>query len=100
VNLIRPFFATGGTVPSYGVAARYNFDLTGITGISQAVQSGALWGTASWGISLWGAGSSTAGRYQGGAGLGSNVAVALKGASIDRTILIGFDIAYSPAGIL
>lgn len=100
VNLIRPFFATGGTVPNYRVGARYNFDLTGITGVSQSVQAGSLWGTASWGISLWGAGSAVAGRYQGGSGLGSNVAVALAGSSIDKAILIGFDLAYSPGGIL
>jgi hypothetical protein len=100
VNLIRPFFLTSGTVPSYSTAARYNFDLTAITGVTQSVQTTVLWGSATWGISLWGAGSAVSGSYRGASGFGSNVALALAGRSIDKTILAGFDVAFSPGGIL
>jgi hypothetical protein len=102
VSMARPLFITDGTVPNYAIEARYDYDQGSIGSVPFTSQSGTLWiwGTAIWGSSLWGSGRGTAGEWRGVAGIGSAVAIALKGSSQAKTTLTHIEATYTVGGPL
>lgn len=95
----RPLFITDGTSPQYTLEARFDYDLSEIDTISYvAGTTGAVWDTATWDASVWGSGVGTAGWWRGLTGIGTSVALALKGASQSRTTLTSIAVNYTMAG--
>lgn len=102
VLMARPHMLTTGTPPQYGVEARYDFNLSEPTTVpyEAAPPSPSSWGEADWGELIWGVGQSTAGDFRGTTGIGSHVALAWRGASKNRTTLVGFDVMFDAGGPL
>jgi hypothetical protein len=101
VRLIRPILRVDGASPAYTVRARYDFDESAI---SETVTAGAtteaLWDAAIWDVDLWGAGLEAEKQIAGSVGIGSHVAIALKGECHAEAILIGFDCTWEEGGFL
>jgi hypothetical protein len=100
VSLIRPRFLGQSTAPSFSVGARYDFDLTELDPVSVATGAGSVWDTAVWDTAVWGGDYSASTRVCGATGIGVNVALAWRGAAVDRTILSGFEVTYQSGGFL
>jgi hypothetical protein len=99
--MVRPRFITDGTSPQYTVAARFDFDQAEVPAVTYVAQTGAgLWDSAIWDSAVWGTGAGTAGEWRGVSGMGSAVAVALRGASVARTTLVGLDTMWRSGGPL
>ncbi len=100
VQYIRPIFLSGG-VPAFTVAARYDFDITEISGSpAYGIAGSGLWDTAIWNESVWGGGIETTDNPRGANGLGRHIAVALKGVSSEATTLAAFDIIFDEGGLM
>ena len=101
VHMVRPLFSTDDTVPGYAAEARYDFDLSEIPVSPVAViNPGSVWGTAIWDTALWDDGVGTANEQRGTSGLGTSVAVIMRGTSKTNTTLIGFDVLMDQGGLL
>jgi hypothetical protein len=101
VHLIRPYFMSEATRPTFTVNARYDFSLTELDAVAyQPAESGDVWDTGLWDSMLWGGLYSTSTAVRGSAGIGANVAIAWRGVSVDRTVLTGFELSYSTGGML
>lgn len=99
VHIIKPYFTAGSAAPSFSVGARYDFDVTELAEVSLSASTGSVWDTGTWDSATWGTVTASTG-VRGAAGIGSNVAVAWRGASVDRTILTGFEVSFSTGGML
>jgi len=100
VQLIRPVFLAT-QLPTYNVAARYDFDVTVPQPIDPPpVTVGAKWDIALWDVDVWGGGFVTEQPTIGAAGIGRWVAVALSGRSSVPTNLLGFNLLYKTGGLL
>jgi hypothetical protein len=103
LHFIRPHFLTDGTAPNVAVAARYDFNLGELDASLpyQMPLSGAgLWDTGLWDIAIWGSGADSVSRVGGGSGIGTSVAISLRGSSRSTTTLAGFDVAIESGGYL
>jgi hypothetical protein len=100
VQFLRPQFI-GNAVPSYSIAARYNFDLSEIAGSpSYVVPNGAIWNNGLWDNAIWGGGYLVDTPPRGAFGIGRSVAVIMRGRSAAATIFIGVDILFDSGGML
>lgn len=100
VQLIRPTF-TAEKAPSYAVLARYDYDLQEALAVPiVTVPTGDVWDVAIWDTAVWGVGLATYNALSGGAGMGRSVAIALRGTSSARTVLVRFDLAFTFGNIL
>jgi hypothetical protein len=100
VQLIRPVFLAT-QLPTYNVAARYDFDITVPQPIDPPpVTVGARWDIALWDVATWGGGFVSEQPTIGAVGMGRWVAVALAGRSSVPTNLLGFNLLYKPGGML
>jgi hypothetical protein len=87
--------------PSYAVEARYDYNLSEVLAVpSPPVFSGAVWDSGVWDLSLWGGDLIEIESPIGGSGIGRNVAVAINGSSSAPTILVRYDLMYTPGGLL
>lgn len=100
VHLIRPFFMGQSTAPSFSVGARYDFNLTEMDAVSLSAAGGASWDSGVWDTAVWGGAYAASHAVRGASGMGSNIAIAWSGASVDRTVLTGFELSYSEGGML
>lgn len=100
VQFIRPMFIVSA-IPAYNVVARYEYDISELTG-SPAYGAGgaALWDTGLWDSGIWAGGAENVDVPSGGSGIGRHIAVNLRGRSAAETINIGFDIIYDTGGML
>jgi hypothetical protein len=99
-QLIRPRFLGQSTAPSFEVAARYDFDITELDPVTPGVGGGSTWDSALWDSGVWGGDYSPSSAVRGAVGMGVNVAMAWRGAAVDRTILVGFEVGYTQGGFL
>jgi hypothetical protein len=100
VTLIKPYFLSQSSAPSFSVGARYDFNLTELDAVSLSASSGGVWDTGLWDDMLWSGGYAVSTGIRGAAGIGSNVAIAWRGASVDRTVLTGFELSIATGGVL
>lgn len=101
VQFIKPQLLTQGAPPAYECQARYEFDLGEIASAPAAsVQGGgAVWDAANWDAAVWGGGEYVPESRVGGAtGIGSSVAVAIRGSSAARVILVGIKVSWEESG--
>lgn len=104
VRLIRPVLLSESTNQVFSVAARYDFNLFDAvflpTPSLATIPGSSSWDTGLWDSALW------AGEYipskdvRGTTGIGTDVAVALRGSADSRTVLVGFDVVFDVGGIL
>jgi hypothetical protein len=100
VQMLRPTFITEGAAPTYNAQARYRYDFTELSTVTEGSTSGDLWDSAQWDAAIW------AGDYQptqnvtGTVGMGVDVAIAIRGTSITRTVFVGTDVFFTTGGFL
>lgn len=100
VQFIRPMFI-GQMTPVYEVQARYDFDLDAITGSPRLpdINTG-IWDASLWDKAVWGAGYISDQRPFGATGMGRHIAIAIRGASIVSTTIVGFDVMAQIGGMM
>lgn len=102
VETIRPTLVSQDGLPTWEAAARYNYNLTEIG----SVTLGSAGGSGSWDVGLWDSAvwqsdlGSTDLRPRGASGEGRDFAIALRGAAIGATRLVGIDVDYQVGGLL
>lgn len=100
VQFIRPMFV-GQMTPVYDVHARYDFDLEDITGAPRLPDIGVgIWDASLWDKAVWGEGYISDQKPYGGSGMGRHVAIAIRGASLVPTTLVGFDVMMELGGMI
>lgn len=101
IHFIRPtLLSQGGGVP-YDVVARFRWDLREINSVLGASTSGSsAWDSGLWDQAIWGGGIISQQGTFGAAGMGPEVAIAIRGKSAARTTLVGIDVGYSEGGFL
>lgn len=100
VHIIKPYFMSRSAAPSFSVGARYDFNLNELDAVSLSAASGGTWDSGLWDDMVWGGDYAASTGVRGASGLGSNIAIAWRGASVDRTVLTGFEISFSTGGML
>jgi hypothetical protein len=102
LHMVRPMFMTDGTVPGYETQSRWDFDITDArpTGTALDILETSVWNQGVWDQSKWNDGADIAGRQYGTAGMGTHVAIVLKGMSNTETTFVGFDAVIESGGIL
>lgn len=101
VQMLRPLLLSDGAPPTVGLAARYKYDLTPVDPVSLVITGeGATWDSATWDVDVWGGGTPPTQVTRGTTGMGVEVAVAIRGASVGRTVLVGIDVFFTQGGFL
>lgn len=100
VQMLRPTFISDGAVPAYNAQARYKYDFTELTTVTESATSGDVWDTAEWDAAVWSGGDQATQSVTGTAGMGVDVAIAIRGTAITRTALVGVDVFYTQGGVL
>lgn len=99
-QFIRPVFLAS-QAPSYSIEARYDYNLSEVLPPPAAsVSSGSVWDVGLWDLALWGGDFIEVEKPVGAAGIGRNIAVAINGSSAAPTILIRYDLMFTPGGLL
>lgn len=102
VQLMRPTFLGEAGAPAYEIRARYHWDMGEIAAAPALAPANgiAAWDAAAWDQAVWAAGYSASQRVSGAAGMGPEVAFAIRGSAKARTVLVGVDVAYDVGGFL
>jgi hypothetical protein len=101
LNLVEPVFASDTSVPQYQVQARFDFDQTEAETPTDSVTPGAnTWDTGLWDTAVWGGDYMVTQSVDGLVGLGRRVALAVKGNTTSRTVIVGFMVNYDEVGLL
>ncbi len=105
VKMVRPNMTSDGPFPQAVPTVKYGFDLSepAAPAYTPPPDVGtALWDAAVWDSERWG-GVLSPGPYApiyGGSGMGREVAIALRGTAVNRTILVGFDVFFEIGGMM
>ena len=98
VQYIRPNFLADA-VPAYSVVARYNYDVAELTTVpSGDLNEAGRWDVANWDDAIWGGSAAVIDAARGSFGMGRHVAVAMRGRSSSRTVLVAFDLLVDQGG--
>jgi hypothetical protein len=102
IGLLEPSFISEGAAPTSSVEARYRYDLSEIgSSPGGATNPGlALWDSATWDNAVWAPEYSAASPMFGTMGMGPEMALAIRGTSVARTILVGFRGTFTEGGFL
>ena len=100
VDVVRPYFLAS-SAPSWKLEVRYDFQLGEIAAapIGSPVVAG-TWDSATWDTAVWGGETAAYKGVQGGAGMGTYVAIALKGQSSLETTLLTFGGSAKAGGFM
>lgn len=105
VELLRPSFLGQEKVSAYRVEARYRYNFAEAappTGTTGGGGGSGTWddpGTV-WDDALWATEYTSTQDVRGATGIGVEVAVAMRGQAVVRTIVVGWDVLYSSGGWL
>lgn len=102
VQLLRPTFLSQTQSAVCRVRAVYGFKVTEPDAPTQAASAGNtnVWDTATWDLDVWGGDFATIAKFNGGGGVGREVALAIQGEAVSRTILGSIDVLYEEGGLL
>lgn len=102
VELVRPSFLAGGVVSSYRLAARYRYNFAELPPVAGApvLGGGGTWDDSVWDSDVWAGEYAPTQAVNGTAGIGVEMAVAMRGQATSRTIILGWDVLYSSGGWL
>lgn len=105
VKMVRPNMTSDGVQPQAVPTVKYGFDISEpappvytpptVTGTN-------AWDTGVWDTDVWGS-VLTLVPYQpiyGGSGMGREVAIAVRGTAVARTVLVGFDVFFEVGGLM
>lgn len=101
VQMIRPQLHSETPSPRVEATARYDLNL-----VEPAAPSGnggggsGAWDSALWDSATWGPESGPSQPIGGTTGMGSNLAIAIRGNAISRTVLVGADVFLTTGGYL
>lgn len=99
-QFVRPYFIGGGT-PGYEVKCAYDYELAeGIGFIPPATQVGTLWDVGVWDVAFWSGGTVVSMFPNGAGGMGTTVAIGLRGETTFSTTLIKFSLMADAGGLL
>jgi hypothetical protein len=100
VQLIKAYVSSESSAPAINAEARYDFDFSEMAPVSPTPGAGDTWDSAVWDTATWGGSYTPSVLVFGATGVGSNAAIAWRGASTGRTILVGFDVGFCSGGFL
>lgn len=102
VKHIRPVVLSQSSSPTVEVHARYNFSLEEPDAPSDvvSVDAGNAWDSGIWDTAVWGGTQSASQPMRGGAGMGRDVAIAVRGEATSRTTLVSLDVVFTLGGVL
>lgn len=95
VGLIRPLITCDGVSPSFEVEARYGYSQTELDPVSLVSGSVQGWDSDLWDVGTWSGESAPVQEVRAATGMGSEVAVAIRGVAVSRTVLVGVAITYT-----
>lgn len=100
VQLIRPTVLSSGEVPAFDAEARFKFDTNEIAAVTPTTPSSGSWGSGVWDDAEWAGDYVGSQKVHGGAGIGTDVAIAIRGSATSRTVLVGIDVMFDQGGVL
>lgn len=101
VGLIRPLIRAEAAGSSFEARARYRYDLDELDPVAVVIEGGSgTWDTAVWDEDVWGGATLPTQEFRGGTGVGVEVAIALRGSAISKTVLVSVDVSFQPGGFL
>jgi hypothetical protein len=100
VQHLRPIVLSETAQPSYDCQAKYDYDLGELAAVSVGAPGNGSWGVGVWDTAVWGDGLAASIGVTGAAGMGSRLAIAMRGAATGRTIIEGWDVAFTQGGWL
>lgn len=100
VDFIRPHFMSA-LPPSFEVMARFDYDISEAGGaVSFTGSLGSVWDAALWDAGIWTGFLSPSRSVRGASGIGTKLAIALRGSCLGDTILVGFDVSARQGGFM
>lgn len=99
VQMIRPSLLSGDSSPVVQATAKYNYDLLEPSAPSGS-STGAGWDYGLWNTAVWGGDYGAGQPMRGAAGMGRDVAIAIRGTATSRTVLVGYDVLFTQGGLL
>lgn len=101
VQMIRPTVLSQTPNAAVRCTARYDFNLMeGDLPSSGSVGAEDVFGTAEWDVATWAGDYSPTQPLKGGMGVGRDVAIAIRGTAISRTVLVKVDVHFDVGGVL
>lgn len=100
LQLIRPLLISEGTQPAFAVEARYRFSQEELDPVTLQASSGSTWDGDTWDSATWGGDLTPSQEVRGATGMGTACAIAIRGASIAKTVLLGIDVSFTVGGFL
>jgi len=100
VQLLRPTLLSESSAPTYEVAPRYRFDFTELSPVSAVTGGAGTWDGSTWDVDVWSGEYQSSQQLRGGTGVGIDVAVAIRGTAVARTVFVGVDVLYTAGGLL
>ncbi len=99
--MIRPTLLSGTPSASIQAVARYGFNMLEPSAPSGSGGGGeGTWDGSTWDASLWGDENTPTQPLTGAAGMGREVAIAVRGNSKAKTTLVGVDVMFTQGGVL
>jgi hypothetical protein len=101
VQTIQPMLECQEPSPAVNAEARYNLDISEASPpTSVASTGGNTWDNATWDSSTWGGSYTEFAPLLGAAGIGRQVAIAVRGTAFSRTSIVGVGVMYTVGGLL
>lgn len=100
VTDIRPTILSQTPNPAFSVAARYNYNLAGLASVSENANQQQAWDSWTWDAASWDGDTRATQKLRGAMGMGTDVALAIRGTANTRTVLVGFDVTFLQGGFL
>ncbi len=100
VQLLRPLILSETGAPTFEIQARYKYDLSPIADVTEAAASGEAWDAALWDAAVWAGDYSAAQPVRGATGMGTDVAIAMRGTAKSRTVVVSIDVVFTQGGVL
>ena len=100
IQTVRPHWLADGGAVAFKVEGRYNFNLDEADSPSAADVGGDVWDTGIWDTALWSGEYAATNAIRGVVGMGTHMAIAIKGRSRSRTVLTGMDVTFKQGGVL
>ncbi|AAK94387.1 amidase [Myxococcus phage Mx8] len=100
VQLLRPTLLSESATPSYEVQARYRYDFAELAPVSAMGGGSGTWDGSTWDVDVWSGEYQASQQVRGGTGVGVDLAIAIRGTAVARTVLVGIDILFTAGGLL
>lgn len=100
VGNIRPLLISDGVAPSFAVDARYAYSQAELGTVAFVTGGANTWDNALWDEATWGGDLAPRQSVRGATGMGTAVAIAIRGTAASRTVLVALDVTYTAGGFL